>query len=742
MKRVLIFFLLILSTTTVADNPYNNIFFLKDNAASRFYEDELSLSTQYIHDINTIDANLGFPIFGINSYFGGVKNFENDSFDFYTIFSLSFGENIGIAYQYSTEEQFKNHQLSIFTRGSWGYFGFSKNGFSDWSGSSFQIGVSPIKYISIFSKIDYNMDKNWDFSAGLELKLSGLVLSYSGIYKNEELSHLFTVGFSFPYSDFMVKSSTESLQSIQLKLHSKKERESFFSEDNIYLNISLNEPISEIGSGGFIDGSRYSFLDLIVLLEKGVKDKSVKGFIFEIDGSPLSISQVEEIISFFKKNKSDKKVLLYLRNTKLSSYLLSSISDKVYIHPASELSIQGPYFVLFFYKKLLNFVGIDTYFFKRSEYKTAPESYTDDTPSKYYMEEMDNIKKILSAWIKEKISDGRKLIGVDYLLSDAPYPASRACQLGFTDEMLYFDQLIDNLKKEGVTVLKPKNYLSHYKKPIHYNYTDKVAVISIEGVITEEISGNFLNGTVNYRKQIIDVIKSVKDDASIDAVILRINSPGGSGFVSDEFHFQLKELSKRKPLYVSMSSVAASGGYYIAVAGGPIFANQMTITGSIGVYSGQIVVEKFLKKIAIQIFDSSMWENGSLNSMFRQPTTAQIAKMEELVESFYNIFLDRVKTGRKLTDDEVEKSAKGQVFMGEKAKELRLIDQIGSFYDCSQALKKEINSDEIEFIAYPQQNNFLLTLFGDEKNLYFQFKNYINTIQSQNLLLFDLELTE
>ncbi len=743
--KLLLFFL---TFTVFAQSKFVGDFYTQnytfiENPAANFYKNDFELNLRYNHE-KYFDGYLGGEIFFLNSYFYYGANEENENQQYMFSASMPLSKYLGLGYSYLSNDIDNYHHFGVLIRNSFFYLGWSTD-LNNSKSPYFQIGINPFDNIAVsFHTNRYENEKKdyeWNWRGTLTLlDLYGFDLSYS--YGNDE-KHFIQLGMNFPYNSIKTTTSTDKFTNVELSFYSQKERVSLFSKENNYFHLIIDKPFSEIGNGGIINGESYTFLNLLYAIYEGLHSNDVDGFFIEVDGEVLGLSQVEEIIGLFKKfnSKNEKKVILYLKRNNLAAYTLCSIADKVIIHPATELSIQGPYFVRLFYKRLLDFIGVDTYFFKKSEYKTAPEEYTNNEPSKYYLEELNDVKEVLAKWIRSNIVEKRKLIAFDYLIEEAPYSSVKAKDLNLVDEIDYVDFVKENLRKQNISLVSPKIYFNKFRNTLNYSSKDKIAVLTIDGIISENKSdGSFIGGSFSFRKETMNIIDTIKNDSSIDGVIIRINSPGGDGFVSDEIHRAVTLLKQSKKVYISMSSVAASGGYYIAVAGEKIFANKTTITGSIGVFSGQIVIKKLLSKLMIDIFSTSLWKNGSLLSMFEEPTPEQKNKMEEMVNNFYQIFLTRVKDGRKMSVEDAEKNAKGQIYLGEKAKEIKLVDETGGFYDVVETMKKDLSLTNVELIAYPQEKNLLKLMFGDEEQLLTSIKNYMNLLNSSYLLIMDLEL--
>jgi protease-4 len=647
--------------------------------------------------------------------------------------------------------------IGLTLRNSWGYLGYTytinaetiKNTLNDFDSNgilidnnyfsnSIQLGLN-FKNISPFINI-MEFDSDWSISGGVSLlDFYGFDLTYQYSRVNKENIHSISLGVNLPYLDFGMKTDVNKFNSIYVSFYSQREKHPIFESSNYWLKIKLDGQLSEIGNGGIINGDNYSFIDLLTIIKKSSKDNYIKGILFEIDKPSLSSAQAEELIDLLKK--SNIKYRVYLKENSLGDYLLAATSNKTVMHPAIDLSINGPNITIMFYKNLMTSLGVKAYFFKRGNYKSAPETYTESGPSKYSVEEMDKLVSTIKTWIESIIKINKNISDPSKILDESPYSGIRAKKLSLIYDIAYLDDFEDELTRNGVEIITPSLYNTMFLRNLKMDNKTKIAILTIDGEITEN-KGLFLGFSENYRNKILNSIKEIKNDPFIDGVIVRINSPGGSGFVSDEIHHAIKKLREKKHVYISIGGVSASGGYYISVAGDKIFANKMSIVGSIGVYTGKLVIKDLLSRLMIGVFTKSIWKNGNLNSMFNLLTDEQIKKMDETVSDFYDIFLSRVNEGRGISIEKLKNEiAGGRIYLGEQSKDIHLIDEIGGFYDALNALIKNNNlSEDIVLDAYPRNDNFLFNLLSDEKKLLFKLNTMINLLNSPNLLLSDYNI--
>ncbi len=754
MKTLTITIIFLFSVIIFADNSYMMISPIKKNPAVNSFKNYSEIGGFYNNENKNYGFYLGTPFWFTNIYVSSEYNKDLETVIYSWITSIDISDYFGIGW---SNHYYKEHyfgSLGFIFRNSYLYLGYNYTFNSDllslynnYSKHSVQLGALLFDKISPFLNIrqfgdSYNNLSDWSFDLGLTLlHLHGFSLTYQYTRKwNKNNIHQMSLQFDLPYFNMGGELRNGNFTNVYASFHTKRNKNIIFEASNYWLKIKLNGKLSEIGKGGIINGSNYSFLDLVTIIKKAIHDDYIKGIFFEIDKHSLSSSQAEELLNLLKK--SNKRYRVYLKSNSLGDYLLATASEETAIHPAVDLSINGPNITIMFYKKLLNMLGIKTYFFKRGNYKTAPESFTESEPSKYNKKELNKIVKTIKKMIETTLTTNKKLNNAENILNNAPYSASKAVKLSLVNKVAYLDDFENELKAQGVEFITSSLYNSMFLKSLEKDKKSNIAILAIDGEITEN-KGIFLGISENYREKILDSIKEIKNDSFIDAVVIRVNSPGGSGFVSDEINHAIKVLKKYKPVYVSIGNMSASGGYYISVAGDKIFANKMSIVGSIGVFTGKFVLQGVIGKFMVNVFTKSIWKNGNLNSMYNLLTEKQIKKMDESVSDFYEIFLARVNEGRGIDIKKLKNEiAGGRIYMGEESKELHLIDEIGGFDDTLNALIKDNDlSNNVKLYAYPKNNSLLVSLLSGNKKLLFRLNTIINLLNTPNLLLSDYDIS-
>jgi len=508
----------------------------------------------------------------------------------------------------------------------------------------------------------------------------------------------------------------------------------FTIEDKAILHITLDEMVRETSSFKFnpntLDFDKSMGLsDLLIALDMAAEDDKISGIFLDISGAPMGYSTLHEFRAGIEKfKKSGKFVLSYNSGEAISqkALLLSSVADESYVFPTSIVEFLGLGAELMYFKNMLDKLAIEMQVIRGegNDFKSAVEPYFLDKMSDSSRMQTQRLLDMLWLEYRQTLGSSRKLTPkyLDSLAENALVRrGTNAVVLKMYDGAKYRDEIIEILKtKTGTKSDKELNLVDFYKyarnksndkKILDDSREPNVAVLFAEGDISKDGEGIASDDLV---KEIHDIRK----DENIKALVLRINSPGGSALASDEICRELKLLAESKTLIVSMGDLAASGGYYIAAPAHRIFAQRSTITGSIGVfgvlpYTGQM----FKEKIGID-FDFVQTNQYSTMSLNKKLSTNEFLMIQEEVDAIYKDFLEIVAKGRKMSVEQVKKIAKGRVWIGEDAIKVGLVDELGGLRDAmSYAAKKEKISDPI-YSYYPKQEedkfSELIMAFADE----------------------------
>ncbi|MHA7877954.1 MAG: signal peptide peptidase SppA [Bacteroidota bacterium] len=465
-------------------------------------------------------------------------------------------------------------------------------------------------------------------------------------------------------------------------------------------------------------------VDLIALkcaIKNAQKDKNIRGIYLEAHDLSAGWATLEEIRSLLLSFKeAGKFVVAYSEQYTQKAYYLASLADEIVLHPAGLFNLKGLSQTFFFYKGLFDKLQVTPQVFRVGQYKSAVEPFTRQDMSQASKHQSNALLKVIHNHFLDKIAAARGLqqasiqAMMDNLSAVLPQDACSAklvSRLGHFDdvEALIRGQL--SLSKEAhINYVAFGKYASIQKHP--QSDKNQIAVLIAEGTIVE---GTGTPGTIGA-KGLAASLRAIREDASIKAVVLRINSPGGSALAADVLWKELVLTKDRKPVVASMSDIAASGGYYLAVACNRIFAQPTTITGSIGIFGLFFDVHALLNN-ALGI-TTDVVKTGKSADLFenvgRPFHNHESVTIQRIVDQGYNIFLDRVAAGRSMERKLVENVASGRVWAGQLAKERGLVDELGGLEAAIQTAARLSGIDKEYTVSYwPKPKSWYNEILSD-----------------------------
>jgi protease-4 len=414
--------------------------------------------------------------------------------------------------------------------------------------------------------------------------------------------------------------------------------------------------------------------------------------------------------------RSGKPAVAFLEYADDRTYYLASACDRVFLMPTSSLDLNGLASYELFLRGTLDKIGAYPDFLHIGEYKTAANQFTETTYTPAHREMADALNRDMYDQLVRGIAEGRKKTEAEVrrLIDEGPFLAAEARAAGLVDELAYFDQLDDRMKLPGGTLkrLETTEYSSVAPSALGLNRGPRIAVIYATGVIVSGESGfDPMSGAMLGSETLIKHIRQVRDDRSVRAIVLRVDSPGGSAVASDAIWRELvitRDQNRNRPLVASMSDLAASGGYYIAMASPDIVAQPATLTGSIGIVAGKIVTGGTWSKVGANIEAISRGRNAEIYSPARPFNESERGELSKSLEAFYSQFVAKVAESRDMTREGVDAVARGRVWTGRQAHGIGLVDELGGL-DRAVALAKEragIAADsEVEIVVYPARRS-------------------------------------
>lgn len=489
---------------------------------------------------------------------------------------------------------------------------------------------------------------------------------------------------------------------ISLIFKSIEEKPKVVVKDKTYVVIDLANSYKErlLTSSLFEDDS-INFYTLLENIKNISFDDKLLGVVLKIDSNSLSYAQSEELAQELSMLRgADKKVIAYFENVNRKNYYLASYADEIYMPSANSTSVNiYPYFREEFYtKKLSDKFGVKFNIIHVGDYKSYKENLANDTMSKEAREDRTRILDINYENFLDIVSLNRKLNrdDLDKMIKDGDLVAASSIDLfnnKLIDKYSYWDNLVTILGGKDKLVPIQDYVKTYYKEATLENSDDIVYVIPLEGDIVEsqtEIFAREANINVN---ETIAKLNIAKENKKIKAVVLRINSPGGSALTADIIAEKVKELASEKPVYVSMSSVAASGGYYISANADKIYVDRNTITGSIGVVSVLVDYSSLLKDNGVNVEKISEGEYSDLYSADNF-TEKKYNKIYNSNLKVYEDFLNVVSKGRKIDKEKLKTLAEGRVWTGTEAVKNGLADEIGGIYSTIYGVTEDNNIED------------------------------------------------
>lgn len=424
-----------------------------------------------------------------------------------------------------------------------------------------------------------------------------------------------------------------------------------------------------------------TFSEVIFSLYRAAEDDRITGLVMDMQGLATDWAKVEEMrdaVAAFQT--AGKPVVAYIDAAGTRDYALACQADRVVASPEANIMVLGIKAELSFMKDTLDKLGMHADFVHVGAYKSAPERMTRTEASAANREMINSIVDDRYAALVGMMSASRGVDGavaegwIDHGMYDSP----AALAAGLIDTVMYFDDIFDSqFPADDVTQLSDYQLAGH--KAGHTN--QKVAIVHVTGVIMPgESRVDRLQGRLAGSETIIDQLQSAAEDEDIGAVILRVDSPGGSALASDLIWNEIRKVQVDKPVIVSMSGLAASGGYYISCLGDSVFADPGTLTGSIGVYAGKMSRTRMYEKIGVHREFITRGENALLFSDEGTFTTSQRELFQTQLDHFYERFLAKVAAGRDMTRDEVHVVAQGRVWTGNQGLTRGLVDKVGGLH--------------------------------------------------------------
>ena len=494
------------------------------------------------------------------------------------------------------------------------------------------------------------------------------------------------------------------------------------------LNGTLEERTEDNPFKQFIgeDFSTYGLDDILSSIKKAKENENIKGIYIQaktLGASYASLQEIRNALVDFKK--SGKFIVAYSDNYTQKLYYLSSVADKVLLNPKGMIEWKGLAAEPMFYKDLLKKIGVEMQIFRVGTYKSAVEPFIATEMSPANREQVSEY--IGSIWnqILTDVSASRKL-SKDSLNAYADrmimfYPSEQSVKCGLADSLIYKSGVKDYLKKLAKTdkdndlaVLSLDDMINVKRNVPKDKSGNAIAVYYAFGAIDESSNEGIVSDKV------VKDLRELRENKDIKAVVLRVNSPGGSAFGSEQIWNEVKALKKEKTVVVSMGDYAASGGYYISCIADCIVAEPTTLTGSIGIFGMFPNMKGLTDKVGLTFDVVKTNKFSDLGALGRGLNADEQALIQMTINNGYDTFLSRCAEGRKMSKANIGRIAEGRVWTGEKAKKIGLVDELGGIDKAIEIAAKKAKLKEYSVLSYPEKKDFFSSIFKEKPTHYIE----------------------
>jgi len=473
-------------------------------------------------------------------------------------------------------------------------------------------------------------------------------------------------------------------------------------------------------------GPALTVTDIVEALDRAKTDPRITGIEVRVAESTMSMGKIQEIREKIREfNRAGKFSVAYLEFGTNGSYYLASACQTILLLPKSLLYIRGMMASTTFFRGTLDKLGIYPDLYHIGDYKNAMNVYTE---KKYTPAHREATQTLLQDWYREYLrgvaeARGLKPEEVQKTIEKGPFSSQEALRAKFVDRVAYWDEARELTKQRNQGRDNRLNLRAYLDRTSRDGGT-KLAVIYATGTILPGRSGDTpFGGEVMGSDTVSEQFRRAREDDSVKAVLLRVDSPGGAAFASEVIRREVEMTKRRKPVVVSMSDVAASGGYWISMSANKIIAQPGTITGSIGVVTGKFNIRGLYEKLGLTKDLVTTTENSTLDWPFQNFTPAQRDMVQRNMRDIYSHFLTGVAEGRHMKVEQVDTIAQGRVWTGERAKQLGLVDELGGLHTAIARAKElaKIPADKkVSLVYLPPRRSLLdkiLDLAGDVEAL-------------------------
>jgi protease-4 len=526
----------------------------------------------------------------------------------------------------------------------------------------------------------------------------------------------------------IVIASISSVFSEAIKMN---DHEVYTPKENSILRIDLNgdikergvkNPFGELDLGPFMPEPSIGLNDIIGSLKKAKDDNNIKGIYLEISNPIAGFATLEEVRNALLDFKtSGKFIYAYSEVYSQKAYYLATTANKLYLNPQGGMEIKGLSSQIMFFKKMLDKLDMEVQIFRHGKFKSAIEPFMLDKMSDANRTQVETYLGSLWNHMVDGIAKNRNITSKD--INDMANNLSirspeDAVKYKLVDALKYEDEVFSDIRKNiSLSESDKINFVSLNKYSGVAKESkiskDKIAVIYAVGEIESGEGDDSKIGSVRIAK----AIRDARLDKNVKAIVLRVNSPGGSALASDVIWRETVLAQKAKPFIVSMGDVAASGGYYISCAADRIFAQPNTITGSIGVFGMIPNAQKALsEKLGITIDTVNTNKHSDVGTILRGASSEEFEYVQQSVGHIYDVFITKVAAGRKTSKNNIDSIGQGRVWSGSDAIKINLVDELGGINDAIAYAAKQAKVSDYKLQLLPKQKDPLQELLGNTKD--------------------------
>jgi len=459
------------------------------------------------------------------------------------------------------------------------------------------------------------------------------------------------------------------------------------------------------------------------LLRKAAADSRVKAVMFEPQNLSIGWAKMQEIRAGLERfRKSGKPLIAYLRTPGTREYYLATAAERIYMAPQDMLNLKGLRVEMMYFRNTLEKIGVTVQIEHAGQYKDFGDTFTRESMSPETREVMNSVLDEVYGNLLQRVSDSRKktVEEVRAIIDRGPFLSDQALQAGLVDGLLFEDQVVDELKKRlnqsEIKKLSHRSYSRVSPASVGLGGKQRIALVVGEGAIARGEGGDDGLGEGGIGSEgFTRLLRRAGEDKNIKGVVVRIDSPGGEVYASDEIWREMNLLSAKKPLVVSMSDAAASGGYYIAMTGDPIVAYPGTITGSIGVVFGKATLRGLYNKLGITKDMLTRGRFAAIDSDYSPLSETERAKVSQGVKATYADFVSKVAKARRRAPEEIEPLAQGRVWLGSQALRNGLVDELGGLDRAIELIKQKAKipaEERITLVSFPPRRTIFDVVFG------------------------------